>query len=430
MNHLLGPFFHWEAVGRDDAMRRVVVTGIGVVSPIGSDLKSFTEQLRAGRSGIGLITKFDTEGFTTRIGGEVKGFTPDDYVPKKEQRRMDPFCLYGMGAAQQAVTDAGLDVEAEIGERIGVIIGAGIGGIQTLETQYSVLRDKGPGRCSPFMIPMMIVDIVSGMVAIEYGFKGPNYAVVSACASAAHALGDALNVIRRGDADVMLAGGAEASVSELGLAGFCAVRALSSRNDDPEHASRPFDGERDGFVMSDGAGILVLEEMERAKARGADIYCELGGFGMTCDAYHITAPAENGEGAVRAMKLALADGGRNPEDIDYINAHGTSTQLNDKGETRAIKVAFGERANDLMISSSKSMTGHTLGAAGGVEAAVCALTVKDGVVSPTINQETPDPECDLDYVPNTSREAPVRACLSNSFGFGGHNACLLFNGID
>jgi 3-oxoacyl-[acyl-carrier-protein] synthase II len=411
-------------------MRRVVVTGIGVVSPIGSDLKTFTENLRAGRSGIGPITKFDTEPFTTKIAGEVQGFNAADYVPKKEQRRMDEFCVYGIGAAKQAVSDAGLDVEAENGERIGVIIGAGIGGIQTLETQHAILRDKGPARCSPFMIPMMIIDIVSGMVAIEFGFKGPNYGVVSACASAAHALGDALNVIRRGDADVMVAGGAEASVSTLGLAGFCSLRALSTRNDDPERASRPFDKDRDGFVMADGAGLMVLEELERAKARGARIYCELGGFGMSCDAYHITAPAEDGEGAVRAMKLAMQDAGKTPDDIDYINAHGTSTQLNDKGETKAIKAAFGERAGALMISSTKSMTGHTLGAAGGVEAAVCALTIKDGVVSPTINQETPDPECDLDYVPNTSREAPVRACLSNSFGFGGHNACLLFNGID
>lgn len=408
------------------AVRRVVITGMGLVSPLGSDLDLFWGRIRDSRSGIRRIEKFDASGCASRIAGEVIEFDVDSFISKKEQRRMDQFSQYGMGAAKLAITDSGIDTNAEDHHRIGAIVGSGIGGLQTLEIQHSVLMDKGPARCSPFMIPQMIANMAGGLIAIEYNLKGPNYAVVSACATAAHAIGDALRIIQRDDADVMIAGGAEASVCGLGIGGFCAMRALSTRNDEPEKASRPFDADRDGFVMSDGAAIMVLEELERAKKRGAKIYCEVAGFGMTCDAYHMTAPDEDGEGAAQAMKLAMKDAELGPDDIDYINAHGTSTQLNDKVETMAIKRALGkDRARNVMISSSKSMTGHLLGAAGGIETAVCALALRDGVVPPTINYETPDPECDLDYVPNTAREAGIKVCLNNSLGFGGHNTCLL-----
>jgi len=406
-------------------MRRAVITGIGVVSPLGCELKTFWERLRAGQSGIKRIQKFDSSKLEAQIAGEVAEFNIDAFIPKKEQKRMDEFSLFSMAAAKLAVADSGMDMKAENPERIGVIVGSGIGGLQTLETQHSVLKEKGPNRCSPFMIPMMISNMAGGLIAIEFNLKGPNYSVVSACASAAHSIGDALRLIQRGDSDVVLSGGAEASVCEIGIAGFCALRALSTRNDAPEKASRPFDKDRDGFVMGDGAAIVVIEELERAKKRGAKIYCEIKGFGMSCDAFHMTAPADDGEGAARAMKLAIKDGGLNPADISYINAHGTSTPLNDKIETRAIKTALGDHAKKVMVSSTKSMTGHLLGAAGGIETAVCALAIRDQVVPPTINYTTPDPDCDLDYVPNTARQAPVTACLNNSFGFGGHNACLL-----
>jgi 3-oxoacyl-[acyl-carrier-protein] synthase II len=406
-------------------MRRAVITGIGVVSPLGCDLKVFWDRMKAGESGIGPVTKFDVTGYDSRIAGQVREFDPGKFIEKKELRRMDEFCHYAVAAAQLAVNDAGLNLATETPERMGVIAGSGIGGLQTLQTQHSALRDKGPGRCSPFMIPMMISNMAAGLIAIRFNMKGPNFSIITACATALHSVGEALKLIQRDDADLIVAGGAEAAVCELGLAGFASMGALSVRNDEPTKASRPFDANRTGFVIAEGAGIVVVEELERARKRGAPIYCELVGFGMTCDAYHITAPDENGEGAARAMRLAMRDGGLNPEDVDYINAHGTSTKLNDKIETLAIKKALGEpRARQIMVSSTKSMTGHLLGAAGGIETAACALAIRDGVVPPTINYETPDPECDLDYVPNTARAATVRACLNNSLGFGGHNACI------
>jgi len=412
-------------------MKRAVITGIGVVSPVGSQLSVFWENIREGRSGIRAIQKFDASEVDSRIAGEVQGLDVDAFMPKKEQRRADEFCHFAIAASQMAVDDSGLDLASADPDRIGVIIGSGVGGLQTLEIQHSILRDKGASRCSPFMIPQMIVNMASGLVAIRFGLRGPNYSVVSACASAAHAMGDALRMIQRGETDAMVVGGAEACVCELAVAGFSAMRALSTRNDDPEGASRPFDAGRDGFVIADGAGIFVLEEFEHARKRGANIYCELAGFGATCDANHITAPVESGIGASRAMQLAMADAGVNPEGVDYVNAHGTSTELNDKVETRAIKAALGEeRARKVMISSSKSMTGHLLGAAAGVESAVCAMTLKDGVVPPTINQENSDPACDLDYVPNTARQVAIGVCLNNSLGFGGHNACLAFKRVD
>ena len=412
-------------------MKRVVVTGIGVVSPVGSDLETVWRNLTSGVSGIHSIQGFDATDFNVRIAGEVTGYDVDAYIPKKEQRRMDAYARYGLGAARMAVEDSGLDMNIENPDRIGVIVGSGIGGLQTLQTQHGTLVEKGPSRCSPFMIPQMISNMAAGLIAIQHNMRGPNYAVVSACATAAHSIGDAVRIIERSEADVMLAGGAEASVCELAVAGFGNMKALSTRNDDPEKASRPFDKERDGFVVAEGAAILVVEELERARKRGAHIYCEVGGFGMTCDAYHMTAPVETGEGAARAMKIAVADAGLNLEDVDYINAHGTSTHLNDKTETRAIKSAFGEDlARKLMVSSTKSMTGHLLGAAAGIESAVCALAIERGVVPPTINQEVPDPECDLDCVPNTARDTRVRVCLNNALGFGGHNACLLFKNLD
>jgi len=391
----------------------------------------FWDRLKAGQSGIRRIQAFDAAGFASQIAGEVVEFDVDAYVPKKRQRRMDPFSHYAMGAAKMAVSSSGIDVGAEDAERIGVIVGSGIGGLQTLEIQHSILRDRGPSRCSPFMIPQMISNMAGGLIAIEFDARGPNYAVISACATAAHAIGDALRIIQRDEADIMIAGGTDACVCVLGVGGFCAMRALSTRNDEPEKASRPFDAGRDGFIIAEGAGIVVVEELERAKRRGADIFCEIAGFGMTCDAFHETAPAEDGRGAARAMTLAMADAVLAGEDVDYINAHGTSTLLNDKVETMAIKSALGEEAaGRVMISSTKSMTGHLLGAAAGVETAACAMALKHGVLPPTINHETPDPECDLDYVPNTAREVKIRSCLNNSLGFGGHNACLAFRRLE
>ena len=407
--------------------RRTVITGIGILSPLGCEVEDVWNRALAGTSGIGCITNFDTSDYAVKIAGELLDFDVDSYISKKDQRKLDPFSQYSVAAAQKALKQSGLDLEQENLERIGVIASSGIGGLKTLQDQHTVLMEKGPSRCSPFMIPEMISNIASGLIAIELNLQGPNCCIVSACATSAHSLGYAQRHIERDDADVMFAGGSEAAVVELGVAGFTSMRALTTtHNDDPQRGSRPFDKERDGFVMADGAGIVVLEELEHAKARGADIICELAGFGQSCDAHHITAPMESGDGGARAMRLSIEDAGLLPEDIDYINAHGTSTAMNDRIETRAIKKALGEdKAARTMISSTKSMTGHLLGAAGSVEASFCALAIKHGAVPPTINQETPDPDCDLDYVPNEAREADVKACMSNSLGFGGHNVCLV-----
>jgi len=405
--------------------RRVVITGIGVVSPIGTTREEFWEALAAGRNGISAIESFDATDFAAKIAGEIKTIDLDQYVDRKEQRRMDRYSHFALAAAKMAMAEAAFDREKVDPERMGCIVGAGVGGLWTIEIQHRVLIERGPARCSPFMIPQMIPNIASGLVAIDHNLKGPNYAVASACATAAHAIGDAMYMIQRDDADVVLAGGSEAPITPLGVAGFSSMRALSTRNDDPATASRPFDKDRDGFVMGEGAAVFVLEELEHARKRGAHIYCEVGGFGMTCDANHMTAPVESGESAARAMTMAMRTAGVNASDIDYINAHGTSTPLNDKIETRAIKTALGEAdARRVMISSTKSMTGHLLGAAAGVETAACIMAMTTGVVPPTINQITSDPECDLDYVPNTARQAKVNVCLNNSLGFGGHNACV------
>lgn len=409
--------------------RRVVVTGLGVVSPLGCDINVFWQRLCAGTSGIGKITRFDASAMATQIAAEVKEFDIDKFIPKKEQRRMDPFCHYAVAAGKLAMQDSGIQMASEDAERVGCMVGSGVGGLITMEDQHSVLLQKGPDRCSPFMIPQMIVNMASGLIAIEHGMKGPNYCVVSACASGAHSIGEAIRQIQRGDVDVMVAGGTEAVVCPLGIAGFSAMRAMSTRNDDPARASRPFDKDRDGFVMGEGAGIVVMEEYEHAVKRGARIYCELAGYGATCDANHITAPAPGGEGAARAMTKAIRDAGLTPDMIDYVNAHGTSTPLNDKNETAAIKAALGEQARKVMVSSTKSMTGHLLGAAGGIETVICALAIQKGVVPGTMNYTTPDPDCDLDYVPNAAREVKIRACLNNSLGFGGHNCSLLLKRV-
>lgn len=412
------------------AGRRVVVTGLGIVSPLGCDPEIVWTRLLNGESGIAPVQAMDVTDYSSKIAGEVKEYDVDAFISKREQRRMDPFTRLGVGAAKLAVMDSGLQFDQEDPDRTGVIIGSGIGGLHVLTQQARNLFDKGPSRLSPFMVTQMIVDIVAGHVAIEYGLRGPNYCITSACASATHCIGESLRIIQYGDADMMICGGAESSICELGIGGFAAMRALSTRNEDPQGASRPFDADRDGFVIAEGAGVLVLEEYEHAKCRGANIYCELVGYGRTADAHHITAPLEDGSGGAKAMALAVADAGLNPEDIDYLNAHGTSTPLNDKGETLAAKTALGEEnARRIMISATKSMMGHTLGAAGGVESIVCALTLRDGKVHPTINYTTPDPDCDLDYVPNEAREVPIRACLNNSLGFGGHNATLCFKQV-
>ncbi|MDY0148723.1 MAG: beta-ketoacyl-ACP synthase II [Kiritimatiellia bacterium] len=410
--------------------RRVVVTGLGVVSPVGSTLDAFWAAIQAGESGVGPITYFDAAAFDTRFAGQVKGFQVEDFISKKEARRMDPFCHYGVAAAKMAMDDSGLDMSQQDPHRIGVVAASGVGGLQVLQTQMDVLRTRGPRRFSPFMIPQMITNILPGLISINHNLKGPNFAVVTACATGTHCIGESLALIRSNQADVMVAGGAEGAICELGVGGFNAMRALSTRNDSPETASRPFDKDRDGFIMAEGAGMLVIEEYEHARARGARIYCEVAGFGCTGDAYHITAPDASAEGPARGMQLALEDASLTPADIDYINAHGTSTVLNDSGETKAIKLALGEdRARQIAVSSTKSMTGHLLGAAGGVESAVCALAIRDGVLPPTINYTTPDPNCDLDYVPNEARQAPIRACLNNSLGFGGHNGTLCFKAL-
>ena len=410
--------------------RRVAVTGLGIISPLGCELKTVWERMLQGYSGIRRITQFDASRYTSQIAGEVIEFDLEKFISKKEARRMDPFCHYGVAAAKLAVADSGLQFDQENRERVGVLVGSGVGGLKVLEEQHTILMTKGPSRFSPFMIPMMITNMASGLIAIEFGLTGPNFCVVSACATATHSLGESLRMIQHGEADIMLAGGAEAPICDLGVGGFCAMRALSTRNDDPQRASRPFDANRDGFVCAEGAGVLVLEELEHAKKRGANIYCELAGYGRTCDAFHITAPDEGGKGAARGMRLAFEDAGLTADQIDYINAHGTSTELNDKCETAAIKVALGEEiARKVMISSTKSMTGHLLGAAGAVESVACAMAIKYGAIPPTINYETPDPACDLDYVPNTAREKKVHACLNNSLGFGGHNATLCFKAV-
>jgi 3-oxoacyl-[acyl-carrier-protein] synthase II len=405
--------------------KRVVVTGLGIISPVGNDAPSFWSSLKAGRGGVRTLTSFDPAGFDSQIAAEVKGFDPHMYkIPAKEIRRLEKFVQYSIAASAQAIADAGLDLDKENRDRIGVLIGSGIGGLYTIQEQTKIYLQKGPSRLSPFLIPMLIVNEAAGHVAISFGLKGPNSCVATACASGSHALGDAYRIIGRGDADAMICGGAESCVVPTGFGGFCAMKALSTRNHEPEKASRPFDAQRDGFVIGEGCGLVVLESLEHAQKRNARIYAEFSGYGMSCDAYHITAPDPDGDGAARAMKEALRDARLNPEDVDYINAHGTSTKLNDKVETLAIKLALGNHAKKVMVSSTKSMTGHLLGAAGGVEFVACVLAIKDQVVPPTINYEYPDPDCDLDYVPNTARNAKVEICLSNSLGFGGHNATL------
>ncbi len=407
--------------------RRVVVTGLGVVSPLGSKLEIFLERLLKGQSGVRRITHYDPSLFSSQIAGEVVEFNVEDFIPKKEARRMDPFCHYGVAAARMAVNDSGLEFARENPIRCGALLGSGIGGLQVVIEQMDVLRQKGPSRFSPFMIPQMITNILAGHVAIEYGLQGPNFCITSACATGTHCMGESMRMIRNNEADIMLAGGAEGAICELGVGGFCAMRALSTRNDAPELASRPFDKGRDGFVIGEGAGVLVLEELEHAKARGARIYCELAGYGRTCDAYHITAPHAEGVGAARAITEALADSQTTPQEINYINPHATSTMLGDRGETLAIKRALGEEvARKIAISATKSMIGHLLGAAGSVESAAIALMFARGAVHPTINLDDPDELCDLDYVPHTARDLKINACLKNSFGFGGHNASLLF----
>ena len=408
--------------------REVVVTGIGIVSPIASELDRFWEGIKNGQSGIDRIQNMDDiDQYPVQTGGEIRDLDIEKFLDKKEARKMDPFSIWGIAASIMAVEDSGLDLDAIDLERVGVIASSGIGGMQFMTEQCIRAVKGGPRRISPQLIPQMIVNILSGYVAIRYGFKGPNFCVTSACASGTHSIGESMRMIQYGDADVMIAGGAEASIAMLGVGGFAALRATSRRNDDPQGASRPFDKDRDGFVMSEGAGIIVLEEKEHALKRGATIYCNASGYGRTCDAYHITAPDSAANEAARAMRLAFEDAGLKAEDIDYINAHGTSTPLNDKGETLAIKKALGEDlAYKVAISSTKSMTGHMLGAAGGVEAAICALAIRDSIAPPTINYTTPDPDCDLDYVPNTAREMDINVALSNSLGFGGHNATLCF----
>ena len=411
--------------------REVVITGMGVVSPVANELSLFWERIQAGTSGIARVQSMDDiDQYPVQIGGEVKGLDIAAYVEPKEARKMDPFTIYGLAAASMAVEDAALHEGTFDPERTGVLVSSGIGGMQYLQTQHKRALEGGPKRVSPQLIPQMITNILAGYISIKYGYKGPNFCITSACASGTHSIGEAARMISYGDADVMLAGGSEASIELLGVAGFAALRATSRRNDDPEGASRPFDKDRDGFVMSEGAGILVLESREHAEARGANIYCSVAGYGRTGDAYHITAPDESAEQSSRGMALAVEDAGLDLSQIDYINAHGTSTPYNDKGETKAIKKVFGQRAYDIAVSSSKSMTGHMLGATGAVESIVCALAIRDGVVPPTINYQTPDPDCDLDYVPNQKREMSVYAALNNSLGFGGHNTTLCFKKTD
>jgi 3-oxoacyl-[acyl-carrier-protein] synthase II len=409
--------------------RRVVVTGLGVVTSIGHDVDTFWSSLVAGRGGVKRISLFDPSEFASQIGAEVRDWEAAQHMDPKEARRNDRYTHFGFVAATQAVADSGLDMEKEDGDRVGVIIGSGIGGMFTFETQLKVMAERGPRKVSPFTIPSLIGNMCSGLVAIELGARGPNFGIVSACATGTHALGEAAHAIRRGDADVMIAGGSEAAITPFAYASFCAMKAMSTRNDAPEKASRPFDRNRDGFIMGEGAGVVVLEAFEHARARGARIYCELAGYAATCDAFHITQPDPEGKGLSMAMKRALASAAARPDEIDYINAHGTSTPYNDKFETLAIKKIFGEHARKVAISSTKSMTGHLLGAAGGIESVICVKTLQTQTIAPTINLEDPDPECDLDYVPNVARTAPMKTVLSNNLGFGGQNAAVVFRAM-
>ncbi|MSR14254.1 MAG: beta-ketoacyl-[acyl-carrier-protein] synthase II [Gammaproteobacteria bacterium] len=409
--------------------RRVVITGLGVVCPVGNSAPEAWTNIVGGRSGIGPIVAFDPSNFSTRISGSIKNLNLDEYISPKEARKMDPFIHYGMAAGIQAINDAGLQITDENSHRIGLVIGSGIGGLPGIEKGYQAFLDGGPRKISPFFVPSNIINMIAGNLSIKYGIRGPNYAIVSACSTGAHCIGQAARSIERGDVDVMIAGGSEFASSPTGVGGFASARALSTRNDDPQRASRPWDKDRDGFVLSDGAGVVVVESLEHATARGAKLYAELVGFGMNSDAYHMTAPSPSGEGAAECMALALADAGLNPTDIDYINAHGTSTPAGDKAETDAVKRVFGDHAYKLAMSSTKSMIGHMLGAAGGVEAIFAVLSLCDQVAPPTINLETPDPECDLDYVPNVARPMKLNVVLSNSFGFGGTNATLAFKKV-
>ncbi len=410
-------------------MRRVVVTGVGVVSPLGTGNAKNWDALTAGKSGIARITRFDPTGLPVSIAGEVKDFNPEDYIEKKEIKKMDLFIHYAIAAAQLAMDDSGMVIDDANAERVGVLVGAGLGGLPAIERYHTLLQEGGYKKISPFFIPMLIINLAPGHISIRFGAKGPNVSSVSACATGTHSIGDAYHIIKRGDADAMIAGGTESTVTPLGIGGFAVMKALSTRNDDPEGASRPFEKGRDGFVLGEGAGIVVMEEYEAAKARGAKIYGEVVGYGLTGDAYHLTAPAPDGEGAARCMKMALKGAGINPEQVDYINAHGTSTPMNDLYETMAIKTVFGNHAKKVMISSTKSMTGHLLGAAGGIEAVFALMSMQTSVIPPTINYSDPDPQCDLDYVPNIARDAQVTYALSNNFGFGGTNATLLFKKI-
>jgi 3-oxoacyl-[acyl-carrier-protein] synthase II len=412
-------------MGSDWTDRRVVVTGLGTVSPLGYELGTFWEQLLAGACGVGRITAFDPAKFDTQIAAEVKNFDPAPAFPSpKEVRRADRFAQFGVYAGWKALIDSGLDLDKINRDEVGVFFGSGIGGLETTATQHTILLERGPGRLSPFMIPMLIANMASGLFSMYYKLRGPNFATCSACATSSHAIGEAWRTIKMGDAQIIFAGGAEATIVPIGIGGFCAMRAMSTRNDDPRTASRPFDLDRDGFVMGEGAGVLVLEDLEHAKKRGARIYCEIVGYGNTADANHVTAPAPEGEGAARCMRMALKNSGLNPEDVSYINAHGTSTPQGDIAETQAIKTVFGPHASKLAVSSTKGATGHMLGAAGAIEMAICAKVIETDSIPPTINYQKPDPECDLDYVPNTARQAKVNAVISNSFGFGGHNASI------
>lgn len=406
--------------------RRVAVTGLGILSPLGIGIAENWAAVSQGKSGIAPITRFDTSQFAAKIAGEVKNFNPQDYIDPKEIKKMDTFLHYSLAAGQMAVEDSGLVIDDNNAERVGVLVGSGLGGLETIEKYHSILLEKGPRKISPFFIPMLIVNLAPGHISMHFGCKGPNSSIVTACATGNHSIGAAFKIIQRGDADAMIAGGVEATITPLAVGGFCAMKALSTRNDEPERASRPFEKERDGFVMAEGAGLLVMEEMETAKKRGAEILAEITGFACNADAHHITAPSPGGEGAARCMRLALKDASMNDTDLDYINAHGTSTQMNDLSETQGMKAVFKEHAKDVAISSTKSMTGHLLGAAGGVESVFSVLALKNGVIPPTINYETPDPECDLDYVPNQARERKIKTVMSNSFGFGGTNATLIF----
>ncbi len=408
--------------------KRVVITGMGMLTPVGNDVENTWQNLLAGKSGIDRLTLFEATGYETQIGGEVKNFKAEEHgVDRKEARRMDRYAQFAIAATGQALRDSGFVINDQNRNRVGVIIGSGIGGIGVMSEQFKVLHDKGPDRISPFLIPMMIANMASGQVAIQFGARGTNFCVVSACSTGAHAIGEGTEVIKRGEADVMVVGGSEAPLVPISVAGFNSMKALSTRNDEPQRASRPFDARRDGFVMGEGAGILILEDLDHARARGAHIYAEVSGYGSTDDAYHIVQPEENGEGAARAMSLAIERAGLSVSDIDYINAHGTSTQLNEKGETAAIKRAMGDMAYEVSISSTKSMTGHLLGAAGAIEAIICAKAINDSIIPPTINYENPDPHCDLDITPNVAKKKTVNHAMSNSFGFGGHNVSLILS---